>query len=434
MAFVNGGLDLPQKVGEATPRPAVTGGEWFAELACQQCGAVVSEPRAAYNNCARCQGAVRLSFRLARQSPADGRRWLERMGLGVWTYGDLLPRPDDANRLTLGEGNTPLLASRFFRRVYNRRVFWKNEAANPTWSHKDRFHAVAASMARQDGFRVMVGTSTGNHGISAAAYAAQGELRSMLLYPPETPSTFLHLTGLYGGLAVVTEWDNRRRVLNSLLEQHPWCPVDRRNPYGGEGYKTIAFELVRDLGSAPDVVAVPVASGRLILGIAKGFDELLQLGWVDKVPRFLACQGAGADVLSGPMNEGRQETDTKQDAYSVALSTRERTSDPRILRVLHETNGKVVSVPDGAIMAAVRRLGEEGIAAEPASALAAACVKQLGDQDELAANETVVVVLTSSLTKSPDLISEVSHSKPTRISGDASELDELLSREGLSSE
>ena len=351
----------------------------------------------------------------------------------MWRYADLLPEPAGLDRLTLGEGNTPLIESRFFRRRYHRRVLLKNEAANPTWSHKDRFHSVAATMARADGFRVIAGTSTGNHGISAAAYAAVGELRAVLLYPPETPTAFLHLTGLYGGYAVVTEWESRRRVLNALLEQHNWCPVDRRNPYGVEGYKTIAFELVRDLGGAPDVVAVPVASGRLIQGIAKGFAELLELGWVERVPRLLACQATSADVLTQAMRDGKGDTEIKQDAYSVALSTRERSSDSRVLRVLRETGGSVASVRDGAIMAAVGWLGEEGIAAEPASALAFACVKHLADEQELAPNETVVVVLTSSLTKSPDLIPEVSHHKPWRISGDASELDDLLVQEGLSS-
>jgi threonine synthase len=342
----------------------------------------------------------------------------------------MLPGPEHAAPVSIGEGDTPLVVSPRLAAAFGRRVLWKNETINPTLSHKDRYQSVAATMARELGYRGLAGTSTGNHGVAAAAYASVAGLRSIMFYPPEMSTAFLHLTGIYGGQAAVTGWDARSVMLDRILASPGWCPVDGRNPFGIEGYKTIAYEIVRDLGGAPDLFLCPVGSGKLLTGVWRGFQDLVALGLIDALPRIIACQANGVDVLTRPLAEGLHQVPLRE-VHTVALSTREPTADDRVLSALRASGGRVVTVSEGQIMGATRDLGREGIAAEPASAITAAAVEKLLQQGEISADTVSVCLVTASLTKTPDLLPEVSALRPWRISVDGGELEGYLAASDL---
>jgi threonine synthase len=305
-------------------------------------------------------------------------------------------------------------------------VFWKNEGANPTLSHKDRFQSVAVSVARALGYTGIVGTSTGNHGIAGAAYATVGGLKSLMFYPPEMSTAFLHLTSLYGGRAAVTAWERRPAALARVRERAGWCPVDGSNPFGLEGYKTIAYEVVRDLGHAPSMVLIPVGSGKLFTGISRGFRDLVGLGLIDHLPRLIACQAQGVDVLTQPFEEGQTSVPRREDISTVALSTKEPTADARVLEALRDSHGSVVTVEEGAIMDAVRALGREGLAVEPASALGAAAIQSLLERGQVDVDAEAVCVLTASLLKTPELLPEAASARPWRLGIDTTELDRYM--------
>jgi threonine synthase len=362
---------------------------------------------------------------------AQGRDWLRGRPHTLWGYSELLPVPRSTAMLSLGEGDTPLLLSEGLLRERGRRAYFKNETQNPTWSHKDRFHAVAATMARDLGYKGVVCTSTGNHGASAAAYASAAGLQSLVFYPPEMPAAFLHLTGVYGGQAAVTGWDARGFLQERVLRRPGWCPVGGRNPFGPEGYKTIAYEVVRDLGAAPDLLLVPVGSGKLILGVWKGFEDLKALGFIDSLPRLVGCQASGVDVLSGPLAQGKRRVTPRPEAYTVALSTKEPEADSRVLEALRRSGGTTVALTEAEIMDGVRRLGRQGLAAEPASVLAMLGFEHLCELGEVPRSAVSVCLLTSSLAKSPDLLPEVSWRRPWRLSADGADLDAFLATSGL---
>jgi threonine synthase len=389
---------------------------------CSSCGVQTSDY---FTACHGCGGTLEVVYDI---EAVRSRRneWLRGSNHTIWGYADLLPGPQLSDRVSLGEGDTPLLPSGRLFRAHGRRVFWKNEMVNPTWSHKDRYQAVAATMARDLGLEGLAGTSTGNHGVSAAAYSSAAGLRCLIFYPPETSVSFLHLTGVYGGQAAVTGWDARWQLLDRVLARPGWCPIDGRNPFGIEGYKTIAYEVVRELGAAPDLFFVPVGSGKLIVGIWRGFVDLLQLGLIDAPPRFVACQATGVDVLSAPLASGSVDVPTRPEVHTVALSTREPTADARVLEVLRRSRGQVVTVSEGRIMAAAGRLAREGLAAEPASALPAAAVEFLCERGEIPVEAVSVCLLTSALVKTPDLLPELGDRRPWRLSVDGAELDECL--------
>lgn len=390
---------------------------------CERCGTRVDGDY--FHTCRQCGGCFEVRYDLDPVRQA-GRQWLAGQPHTIWGYRALLPGPTKSDRVSIGEGDTPLVPSQRLRDRFGRRVLWKNETVNPTWSHKDRYQAVAATMARDLGFRGLAGTSTGNHGMAAAAYASAAGLRSILFYPPEMSSAFLYLTGLYGGQAAVTGWDARAVMLERVLAHPGWCPIDGRNPFGVEGYKTIAYEIVRDLGDAPDLLLVPVGSGKLLTGIWRGFEDLLKLGFIRALPRIVACQATGVDVLSDPLATGSGEVPVRPKVHTVALSTQEPTADPRVLKGVRATGGRVMAVPEGRIMAAVRALGREGIAAEPASALSAAAVERLLEEGEISADAVAVCLVTASLTKTPYLLPELSDRRPWRIGVDGEELSGYL--------
>lgn len=402
-----------------------------AVLRCGSCGAEQALGPA-FSACARCGGPLEVAYDLRALAGLDGRAWIAGRPHTIWGYRELLPSIAGTEPVTLGEGDTPLLPAHSLSARLGRRIFWKNEACNPTWSHKDRFHSVAVTMGRAFGFRTVAATSTGNHGVSAAAYAAAAGMRSLILYPPETPTAFLHLTGIYGGQAVVTGWQARAVLLEEAVARHGLYRVDGRNPFGLEGYKTMAWELVRDLGGrAPDVVAVPVGSGRLAAGVWKGFRELGELGWIDRLPKIVACQPAAADVLTQPWRHGDPAPEVKPDAYSVALSTRERTCDPRVLDLVRQSGGEVAAVSERRLLAAVRALGSEGLAVEPASAVAPAAIQILCEAGSIGPGSVAVAIITSSVTKSPDFMPELSQRSPWRVGVTPADLEELLEASDL---
>lgn len=418
-------------IGTATGLAMSKKGAAFEEAWYVRCGSCGFRAGTDYfSKCGSCGGALEVAYNDATADVAAA-DWLRGIPHTVWGYSARLPGPRNLPTVTLGEGDTPLITSRRFSTMHGRRVLWKNEAMNPTWSHKDRFLAVATTIARDLGFRGLAGTSTGNHGVATAAYAAAAGLKSIVLYPPETPVAFLHLAGVYGGQAAVTGWDARATLLERILDRPGWCAVDGRNPFGIEGYKTIAYEIVRDLGRAPDLVFIPVGSGGLFIGIWKGFEDLRTLGLIEHLPRHIACQASGVDVLTNPLTSGATDVPVRLGVHTVALSTREPTADRRALEAIRQSGGRVVTVSEGRILGAVQHLGDEGLASEPASAIPAAAVELMCEAGEVAPHAISVCVLTSSLTKTPDLLPEISRRPPWRLSVDGSELEPYLAAAGL---
>jgi threonine synthase len=283
----------------------------------------------------------------------------------------LLPVDGEA-LLDLGQGSTPLLAAPAF----GARTWLKNEGQNPTGSHKDRFHAVSEAVAVELGYRSVVASSTGNHGASCAAFAVASGLQALVCLDPGAPAAIRSQLRSYGATIAVVP-GAVEAVITRLVEDG-WYPstsadaslVGRGNPFGCEGYKQIAYEIVRRLGHSPEVVALPVASGDTYFGIWKGFRELHErLG--QRMPFMLACQPAGAAPLALTERQAATEPLEIIEPESLALSAREARSGWHATRALR-ADGRVVEVPDADIVQEIGRLGRVGLCVEPASALASA--------------------------------------------------------------
>lgn len=327
----------------------------------------------------------------------------------LWRFAAVLPvAPDHA--VTLGEGATPLVRlERLGRKLGLRRLYAKDESQNPTWSYKDRLCAVAVSHAVQSGARAVTIASTGNHGASTAAYAARAGLPCVIFTLASVPETMKTLMQAYGAAVVACPTaESRWALMREGVERLGWYPTGGflvpplgSNPYGIEGYKTIAWEVAEDLGwTAPDVVVVPSAYSDGLAGIWKGWTELAALGLVKSTPRMIAAEPFGP--LAAALERELDAPAPVDGSASVAFSIASRYGTWQGLAALKQSGGAGVRLTDEGVLEAQRALArEEGLFAEPSAAAALTAVMQLVARKALDPDATVVVVLTSSGLKDP---------------------------------
>ncbi len=335
---------------------------------------------------------------------------------GIWKWQALLPCADG---VSLGEGATPLTLLR-------PGLFIKNESCNPTWSYKDRAAAVSISMARQFRMRATVAISTGNLGNAVAAYSAAAELQCTIFCNPDAPQLQPALMQLYGARvfrggnanALVRQYVKRGDVFPATI----CCPLGGfANPYAIEGFKTIAFEIWRDLGRVPDRVFVPAGSGDGLYGIWKGFRELRQFGFTDSVPRMIACQAEGAACYAQAIATNAAAPVRIPHPSTVALSIAEEYGGYPALMAIRESEGDAITVNDGEILTAMRALASQGIALEPASATPYAAASKPQRPDA----ELWVLIGTGSLAKWPPLVTQ-GFTMPEALPPTFDNLDQLL--------
>jgi threonine synthase len=405
-------------------------------LACKKCGKTYTLNSALFV-CSACEEkgeyiGLEVRYEYAELEAGFRKRLTEGRGRSMWVYRDLLPVEDEEDPVTLGEGATPIIPLLAFNKQGYRNVYYKNESLNPTGSHKDRFNSIMMTKARELGYQNMTCSSTGNHGLSAAAYAARAGLRSVIFFPPETPKLMVDMASHYGAMAVVTQWHARDAMVAHLSGKGWFTNTTQKRrpvsvPYGVEGYKTIAFEIVSDLGKAPDKVLVPVAGGSAFYNIYKGFRDLVAMNVIERVPEMIACQASGANVLEQAFLERQTEVGVQARAYSLATSTREESVGDFALDAIYGSGGRVVAVTDLEIQDAMRLVAREGFCVEAASAIPVACLNKLVEQGAVLEEETVVCLLTSNGAKSPDVLADL-RSPAVRIEASVDTLDRALER------
>ncbi len=311
-------------------------------------------------------------------------------------YREHLPLEPGDPVVTLNEGSTPLIhAPRISERV-GADVWLKFEGANPTGSFKDRGMTVAVSHAKGAGAEAVICASTGNTAASAAAYAARAGMRGAVIVPEGKIAIGKLAQALMHGARVVAiqgNFDDALRIVRELAERHPIELVNSVNPYRIEGQKTAAFELIEDLGDAPDALAIPVGNAGNVTAYWRGFQEK------GTAPVLLGFQAAGAAPLVG--GEPVENPETVASAIRIGNPARwEEAMD-----AFTGSRGRVAAVTDEQILDAYRWLAaNEGVFCEPASATSVAGILAHGitaspDQEP---PSSIVCVLTGHGLKDPD--------------------------------
>ncbi|MEM4789250.1 MAG: threonine synthase [Ignisphaera sp.] len=335
---------------------------------------------------------------------------------GVWRYKEFLPLRDDVEPVTLGEGGTPLIKiSNLYEKgiVKASNVYIKFEGSNPTGSFKDRGMTVGVTIAKNLGVEGVAVASTGNTAASAAAYAARAGIKCIVILPKGGVAKGKLVQALLHG-AEVKEVDGTfdkalEEVLDAVIngELKKYYPLNSYNPWRLEGQKTIAFEIVDELGIVPDYVMVPVGNAGNISAIWKGFKELYESGFIDKLPKMVGIQAEGAAPLAKTWILGSPELVLVEEPYTIASAI--RIGKPinwfKALRAVKDSNGFFVVVCDEEILSAVKLLARyEGLGVEPASATTLAGLIKSIEENKINRDDTVVLIATGHALKDPDTI------------------------------
>ncbi len=309
------------------------------------------------------------------------------------------------------------------------RLYGKHQGMNPTGSFKDTGMTVAASFARQEGFRWVACASTGNTSASMAAYAARGDMRSLVLIPEGQISWGKLSQALdYGAVTcqLKTDFDGCVQVLNEVVQRMPVYLLNSVNPYRLEGQKTAALELLEQLDwQVPDHVIVPGGNLANSSALGKAFLEMKELGLISRLPRISIIQAEGANPLVRTLREagGKELVRVRAETMATAIRIGTPASWKKAIRVLQATDGTVEQVSEVEIALAKAEIGADGVGCEPASAVTLAGLKKLLKQGFVRANQTVILILTGHLLKDPeftlkfhrgDLFSGSAHEKEAR--------------------
>jgi threonine synthase len=353
------------------------------------CACAETTPAGAFGGCPSCGGVLGLPP--AEHPPAvTGAPQLA----GIWDrLGDL--GIDGLQPVSLGEGRTPLVP--LSRR--DPRHFLKLEGCNPTGSWKDRLQAVNTAVALRFGYPGMALVSTGNSALAAAAYAARANLALRAHLWTTAPKTIVEAVRRLGAdVRMVTEAPELRRALEEegLFPATMSPPVDVGNPFGLEGYRTIAYEIVDALADVPEWVVVPVGCGDGLHAIAKGFADLVRWGRTRRVPRMLAAQSAAAAPLVAAFDAGADHVKRVTANPTVAISIADPIAGDHALATVRRTGGAALAVDDAEIAAACAELQRAGVVAEAASASTVAAVARARRRSIIAEGDVVVSVITSS--------------------------------------
>jgi threonine synthase len=325
---------------------------------------------------------------------------------GVWRFREVLPEISSHQIITIREGNTPVYElPHCAKSAGMRQLFAKHQGMNPTGSFKDTGMTVAASFARQAGYRWVACASTGNTSASMAAYATRGGLHSLVLIPDGKISWSKLSQSLdYGAITcqLKTDFDGCVRVLNEVVERMPVYLLNSVNPYRVEGQKTAAFELLEQFDwQPPDHIIGPGGNLANSSAIGKALREMKQLGFISRLPKVSVIQAEGANPLVRTIHEtgGEKLVPVHAETMATAIRIGNPASWKKAVRVIAETDGTVEQVSEVEIAVAKAEIGAEGIGCEPASAVTLAGLKKLVKSGFVKANESVVLVLTGHLLK-----------------------------------
>lgn len=314
-------------------------------------------------------------------------------------------------------GSTPLVdvSSIAPERFRHRGVFVKDESRNPTWSHKDRLNKYTTSAALHEGASTIIVASSGNHGVSAAAMAARAGLNCIVITMPVVSPAFRDMIIGYGAYPVFLPVDARWPAMRALREVPGTYPVSNLttfhtgHPWGPEGYKTIAYEILTAFdGEPPAAVIVPTGYGEMLYGIFKGFWEAKHLGLTERVPQLVSVEPAARGPLFHALKAGKEATTVKA-LPTIQSGTGSTVNGFRAVVAIRDSNGIAMLVTDEAAAVAHAALARQGLWQEFSASAAFAA---LDDVQDFANEGPVVVVSSSTGLKEPARPMQIKEAKP----------------------
>jgi threonine synthase len=367
----------------------------LSHLECTRCGQRLSADRP-QTVCPKDGGVLYARYDFAAIRGGFRREELAGRTATMWRYSEILPY---ASPVSLGEGFTPMLASREYPNV-----FIKDEGLNPTGSFKARGLSACVTMARHYGLKKLAIPSAGNAAGALAAYAAAAGLEAHIFMPKDVPMANRIESDYYGAHVTLVDGliSDCARIVAQRAEKEGWFDVSTLNePFRVEGKKTLGYEVAEQLGwKLPRGIIYPTGGGVGLLGMWKAFDEMEQLGWIGpERPKMISVQSTGCAPIVKAWDEGKFTSEMWTNATTAASGLRvpKPYGDYLILDILKNSRGAALAVTDNEILEATRHWARiEGIFAAPEGAASLAAYRNLLGSGFFAPDDIVVLLNTGS--------------------------------------
>lgn len=352
--------------------------------------------------------------------------------MSMWRYRDIMPVLEDTNIPKLSVGWTPLYENERLASEYGvRKLYIKDDGRNPTASLKDRASSVGVAKALDFGQKTIACASTGNAASSLSGFAAVTGLGSYIFVPEKAPAAKVTQLLVYGANVVLVKGDyaDAFDLATAAIEKFGWynrnCAI---NPYLVEGKKTCAVEIAEQLNwEVPDRVFISVGDGCCIGGLYKGFRDLLELGFIDRMPKITGVQAEGSSPVYKAIKENSERVEfgpanTIADSISVGAPR----NWAKALRAIRKSGGTAVTVSDDEILSAIPELARSsGVFGEPAGVAGFAGFRKMALAGETAPDETVAIVVTGNGLKDIES-AKISVGKPLSCPPDIKEFSRLI--------
>jgi threonine synthase len=323
---------------------------------------------------------------------------IEQNEVGLKRYANMLPFRDFP---TIGEGNTPTVQMKNLCKELGLKDLWiKNEGQNPTGSHKDRMSPLIIARAKSIGMESIAVASSGNAGASIATYAAAGNVECIVLTTKSMNPIWKQAIEKTGAAIVyMKEAMERWELMKKNVERGLWYPATNfinppvgSNPFGVQGFKTIAYEIIEDSEEMPNIIIVPCSRGDLLWGIWEGFKEAFEAGIINSLPRLIAVEPFPRlkKVL-----EGQPHVDSFIGDSTYTPSVGGTTVTYQALAAIQGSNGEVVVIPSQQAETEQKHLGKHGIYAERSSSLVLGALKYLIKKQAIQKEDKVLLLISS---------------------------------------
>lgn len=361
--------------------------------------------------CPKCGGALLFRYDLTRVAESVSTKILEKRKDTFWKFIELLPILSHASIVSLGELYTPILRLSKNHGTTLKNVYAKDDGRFPTGTFKARGMAVAVCRLRELGVRSVAIPSVGNAAAALSAYGKKAGMEVYVFMPKDVSENFLKECVYTGAKVYLAEGsiNDAGAIVKKFKRKFGWFDMStNKQPYRFEGFKTMAFEIAEQFDwDLPESIVFPTGGGEGIISLWKGFNELLELGWSEKIPRLIIVQSSGCAPLVEAYN--RNEVEVKEawkDAETVATGLRvpyPNASD-LILRALKETKGMAISVSDKEILSSMKVFFQMGIYACPEAASTLAALKKIENEGEFDPGEKILLYLTGNAMKYFDIM------------------------------
>ena len=384
---------------------------YMSHLECPKCGTSFN-PHQINQLCTACASPLLVRYDMEKIKNNVTKQDLVTRTPDLWRYREFLPLVDEKNKVSLGEGMTPLLALDKLSRKWGVSLYLKDEGIIPSGTFKSRGAAVGVSRAKELGVKSLAMPTNGNAGAAWAIYSAKADIDAYIVMPVDAPSITRNECAIAGAKLYLVNGliSDAGKIVGRAVAKHDWMDASTlKEPYRIEGKKTMGLEIAEQLNwEVPDVILYPTGGGVGLIGIYKAFRELQQIGWIgEKLPRMVAVQSTGCAPIVKAWEERKAASEFWDNASTLAfgITVPKALGDFLVLDAIYQTNGCAIAVTDEEILKDQAELAAtEGTFICPEGAANYSAAKKLMDSGWIKANEKVVLLNTGTGLKYPDTV------------------------------